>query len=698
MKLLKSLIFVNLFKLILSMNHKSFFSILVLSVFSFFVSAQIFDPVKWNHKIEVLSETELNMVFEATIDKGWHLYSQNIPDGGPIPTSFTFEEDQKYLKEGITNEPPSHEVFDPNFNMKLNWFEGGQTIKFIQKIKINNKNKFIIKASVEYMVCDDERCLPPEIKEFNFFINGASEQENNKVADKKEDLYVRKNLPIWHREPVNQDLSKFTSDIGGGHNHDRSIIMLFLLSFVGGLLALLTPCVFPMIPLTVSFFTKQSKTKKEGIKKAIIYGVSIILIYLILGTAVVIIFGPDSLNALSTDPWFNLLFFLLLVVFAISFFGAFEITLPSSWINAADKRSEKGGLIGIFFMALVLALVSFSCTGPIVGTLLVEAASSGNILMPLVGMLGFSLALALPFTLFAMFPGWINSMPKSGNWLNSVKVSLGYIELAMALKFLSVADMVLKLELLTRGMFVISWIIILLCWGAYLLNITKIWNKHESYSLPKNKFRVLLSLGIIFFAFYLTLGITKEKLETKGGIWDKISLNLISGFPPPKGYAEKKDNLLSTLPEGVELISYDIPAFKDYERALEYAKKVNKPLFLDFTGYGCVNCREVEDKVWSKEDVNKILKENFVVTSLYVDYKKDLPEDKIYISPSTGKKIKTIGNLYSDFQITRFKTNAQPYYVIMDYNRNVIHSIKAYDTNPKSYKAWLLEGLKAYRK
>ncbi|MDH3381182.1 MAG: protein-disulfide reductase DsbD family protein, partial [Flavobacteriaceae bacterium] len=438
------------------------------------LKAQIYDPVKWNTSVEKVSDSTYNLVTKATIESGWHLYSQNVPDGGPIPTTFLYKTNEHFELLENTTEPNGIEVDDPVFEMRIKYFEHEATFK--QLIKINNPDLTVINGEVEFMVCDDKNCLPPTIQELEFKIKeGSVISETKTVTETTKD----------------KDTSK------------RGLWSIFILSFLGGFAALLTPCVFPMIPMTVSFFTKQSKNKAVGFRNAIIYGVAIIAIYVLLGTVVTAIFGADSLNALSTNVWFNIIFFLLLVIFAISFLGAFEIVLPSSWGTTVDAQADKGGIIGILFMALALAIVSFSCTGPIVGTLLVEAASKGGI-APIIGMLGFSLALALPFGLFAAFPGWLNSLPKSGGWLNTVKVTLGFLELALAFKFLSNADLVLQLHWLEREVFLAIWIAIFGAMAFYLFG--KITLPHDTPNGHISVSRFLLGLVTLAFTIYMIPG------------------------------------------------------------------------------------------------------------------------------------------------------------------------------------------------
>lgn len=474
----------------------------------------------------------------------------------------------------------------------------------------------------------------------------------------------------------------------------------FLFAFVAGLLALVTPCVFPMIPMTVSFFMKRYSDRKKGIRDAMLYGLSIIAIYLILGVGVSALFGADALNAMSTDPWFNIFFFVLLVVFAASFFGAFELTLPSSWVNKMDRKSDRAGLVGIFFMAFTLALVSFSCTGPFVGTILVEAAVKGNFWGPVVGMAGFAIALALPFTLFALFPGWLSGLPKSGGWLNSVKVVLGFIELAFALKFLSNADMVLDWHLLEREVFIALWVVIFAMMGFYLLG--KIRLPHDSPLESISVTRLFLALITLSFALYLV-----------PGIWG-APVKIISAFAPPTTYSEaasaggSKETLeiLQIEPMSVrrepiglpyrETGPQGIPVFTDLEQATTFAKAMNRPILLDFTGKACVNCRKMEADVWSDARVKNLLSNEFVVVELYVDFREKLPESEQYTTPE-GKSIRTVGQKWTDYQIRRFGSNSQPYYVITDPDDRVIAPTRAYDTDVEAYLAWLNEALETFR-
>ena len=650
--------------------------------------AQMYNPVKWTTSAEKISDKEYILKAQAVIQSGWHLYGQYIEEGGPSPTAFTFKNTpKKFELIGKTTEDKGHETVDKIFDMKIKYFEDKAV--FTQKIKFTSDEIVNVAADVDFMVCDDSNCLPPSTEELIFKIPNAKKlavAENNAIADNDTIVAEEKTL-VKEGEKVVKEVVNTTKK-----NESRGFLGIFILAFLSGFAALLTPCVFPMIPMTVSYFTKQSKTKAAGIRNAMIYGFSIVIIYVLLGSIVTAVFGADSLNALSTNVWFNIIFFILLVVFACSFLGAFEIMLPSALANKVDSQADRGGLIGIFFMALALAIVSFSCTGPIVGTLLVEAASKGGI-APIVGMLGFSIAIALPFSLFAAFPGWLNALPKSGGWLNTVKVVLGFLELALAFKFLSNADLVLQLHFLEREVFLAIWIAVFGVLAFYLFG--KITLPHDS---PLNHISVgRLSFGIIVLTFTIYL---------IPGLWG-APLKLISGFPPPMQYSESPDGFgaskssgesRSTLPEGAEYGPQNIITFHDYDKGMEFAKKAGKPVLLDFTGYACVNCRKMEELVWSDSKVLGVLNTDVVLISLYVDDKKELPETEQYISETTGKKIKTIGNKWSDLQIKRYKANAQPFYVITDHSSTNLTSPSAYNPNIEEYYNWLQSGIKNFKK
>ncbi|TBW27963.1 protein-disulfide reductase DsbD [Gramella sp. KN1008] len=653
--------------MIYSLVKKGLLLFILLS--GYFTHAQIYDPVEWDTEVKRISDEEYQLVFMAFIQDKWHLYSQELPEGAALPTTFIYEgAGEKYELVGDTEESESVTEYDQVFEMELSYFANQAT--FTQRIKVTDSTLSTVNAKIEYQVCDDKACIFEEEK-FEFVI-----REGAVTAD------------------ADNEVSEEEAEVEGIVNPEekRSFWGIFIVAFLSGFAALLTPCVFPMIPMTVSFFTKQSKSRAAGIRNAIFYGISIVVIYVLLGSLVTLIFGADSLNALSTNVWFNLAFFVLLVVFAISFMGAFEIVLPSSWGTKIDSKADKGGLIGIFFMALALAIVSFSCTGPIVGTLLVEAASKGGI-APIIGMLGFSLAIALPFGLFAAFPGWLNTLPRSGGWLNTVKVTLGFLELALAFKFLSNADLVLQLHILEREVFLAVWIAIFGLLAFYLFG--KIRLPHDSKEDHISVGRLISGLVVLIFTIYLI-----------PGLWG-APLKIISGFPPPLHYSESpygvgnsqgnaSTSVSSVLPEGAHYGPHDILSFHDYEEGMAYAKEKDLPVLIDFTGHACVNCRKMEERVWSEPQVLETLKNDVVLVSLYVDDQRKLPESEQYVSETTGKEIETIGNKWSDFQITRYKANAQPYYVLLDHNEEKLIAPSAYEPNADEFYRWLQEGIMAF--
>ena len=647
-------------------------------------TSQIVKPVKWTSKVEKISDTEFNLVMEGKIDDEWHVYSQFTPDGGSLPAEFKFTDAKgNYELIGKVKESPYEKRFNDVFGVDEYYFE--KKVTFIQKVKIINTKLTVIKGMIDYQVCK-QVCIN-DTKIFTFPIPlmpvakvtsiDTAQVEATKTPKDTTVKTVEKEVKAKVSIPKKEE--------------KKGLWMIFFLAFLGGLAALLTPCVFPMIPMTVSFFTKQSKNPAKGKSNAIIYGISIIAIYVVLGLAITAIFGADALNALSTNPWFNVIFFLLLVVFAVSFLGAFEIMLPNSWANKVDRQADRGGVIGILFMALALAIVSFSCTGPIVGTLLVESASKGGI-APIVGMLGFSSALALPFMLFAMFPSWMHSLPKSGGWLNTVKVSLGFLELALAFKFLSNADLVLQLHYLEREVFLAIWIAIFGTWALYLLG--KITTPHDSPLSHISVGRLSLGLLVMAFTVYMIPGLFGAPLK------------LISAFPPPQTYSESpmgfsgnsSSSSTEALPEGAEIGPNNLIVFKDYDKGLAYAKTVNKPVMIDFTGYACVNCRKMENNVWSDEKVKQILKNDVVLISLYVDDKRELPKEEQTVSKVTGNDIITIGNKWTELIITRYNTNTQPYYVLMDLKEQKLNEPVSYTPNIEEYLTWLKTGISKFKK
>ena len=631
---------------------------------------------------------EAFVVARITVVPGWHINSNKLPSGSfSIPTNLNVNSLSGIsVVSGVIEPKP---VIENNTDIDeiLSYHKGSFILK--RKILISSDKDLTITGSFSFQTCNEVKCLPEFTMKFSLPAKACT------MSKEKMDS-VLANAPVASANDNSQSTSNSdktsivtkSSEIKGSNN---SIWVIFILSFLSGFAALLTPCVFPMIPMTVSFFTKTSKNKAKGIRNALLYGFSIIAIYVILGTIVTAIFGPAALNALSTNVWFNLIFFVLLVVFAISFMGAFEITLPNSWLNKSDSESNRGGVVGIFFMALTLALVSFSCTGPIVGTLLVQSATIGGI-APFVGMFGFSLALALPFTLFAAFPGWMNSLPKSGGWLNTVKVFLGFLELALAFKFLSTADLVSQAHLLERELFIAIWIGIFIALAVYLFGGFKL--PHDSPLERLSVGRVLLGTTTLIFVAYLI-----------PGMWG-APLKLISGFPPSPTYSEWKQNSISApsgtqehvdgMHEGV----HGIMMFDDYDKALAYAKKVNKPLMLDFTGWGCQNCRKMEETVWNADGVQSILKDQVIVASLYVDEKKELPASEhkeLEYAPGKKMAVTQVGHKWGFLQMSRYKSNSQPHYRMLSPDGKDLANGPAdfeHHGNAPAFKKWLEDGLK----
>lgn len=645
--------------------------------------AQIQDPVQFKTELKTLSDTELQIVFTGKIDAGWHVYSTDLPEGGPI--SATFNTDKMEGLELVGKLMPQGaeiENFDKVFEMKLRYFE--KTATFAQKLKVTAPN-YQIEGYLEYGACNDENCLPPTEVSFKFSGKGATGTAATAAAQPAET--VAETTPATtatpasvtapagstpaYWTPVVQELNAFGETTS---QQDRSWIYIFFAGFIGGLLALFTPCVWPIIPMTVSFFLKRSKDKKKGIRDAWTYGASIVVIYVTLGLAITLIFGASALNALSTNAIFNILFCLMLVVFAASFFGAFELTLPSKWSNAVDSKAEQtSGLLSIFLMAFTLSLVSFSCTGPIVGFLLVEVSTTGSVIAPTIGMLGFALALALPFTLFAMFPTWLKSMPKSGGWMNVIKVSLGFLELAFALKFLSVADLAYGWGILDRETFLALWIVIFGLLGFYLLG--KIKFPHDDDEDHVSVPRFFLALFSLAFAVYMV-----------PGLWG-APLKAVSAFAPPMNTQD------------FNLYKNEVHAqFDDYEAGMEYAKRNGKPVMLDFTGYGCVNCRKMEAAVWTDPKVNKLMTEDYVLITLYVDNKTPLPEHIQVMENGKERTLRTVGDKWSYLQRAKFGANAQPFYVLIDNEGKPLNKSYSYDEDIDKYVDFLQTGLQNYRK
>ena len=659
-------------------KHLILLCALVTSIYS---NSQILEPVKWATSIEKISDTEYNLVSKATIESGWHLYSQNVPEDGPIPTTFTFDDANGAFKfVGNTNEEEGKTVDDPVFQMRIKFFE--KSANFAQRVELLG-DVTSVKATVEFMVCDDARCLPPTEVELTFNINGSNNVENT----------INIEGPTSDNKSINKMLYGMTPDditlLSGKIIEKKSLWTIFGLGFLGGLLALLTPCVFPMIPLTVSFFTKKgSQSKSSGIGKALLYGFFILLVYLILSIPFHLLdsVNPDILNEISTNVWLNVIFFLVFVFFAFSFFGFYELTLPSSWTNKTTQGENAGGIIGIFFMALTLAIVSFSCTGPILGSLLAGSLTAdGGAWQLTAGMAGFGVSLGLPFALFAMFPNMMNALPKSGGWLNTTKVVLGFLELALAFKFLSNADLVEHWGLLKIEPFLVLWIVIFAGLALYLFG--KIKFPHDSPIKKLSFSRIAGGILVAAFAIYLASGFRVNK-----GTNTFTPLILLSGLAPPVGYSWLYPSSTTN----------NLKTFTDLKEGIAYAKEVNKPIMIDFTGYACVNCRKMEEHIWPLEKIDNYLRNEYVLISLYVDDKKDLPNaEKVEVKRVNGGKrlLKNYGHKWANFQTQFFKSNSQPYYVLLNSDGNqVLIEPVGYTPDEDKYAEFLENGLKAFNK
>ncbi len=645
------------------------------------IIAQIQEPIKFNTEWKQNTDTEAEIIFNAKIDNGWHVYSTELGEGGPISATFNIDKIEGAEIIGKLT-PIGNEIdeMDPIFGMRVRYFKDKAT--FIQKVKITDKN-YLIKGYLEYGACNDENCLPPTSVDFNFngtinnaVSNNESKDENINETETNGKLNLTP-LKIGSAEktdywkPVISELNSFGEHAG---KESMSWIYIFLTGLAGGLLALFTPCVWPIIPMTVSFFLKRTKDKKKGIRDAWTYGASIVVIYLTLGLAITLIFGASALNALSTNAIFNILFCLMLLIFAASFFGAFEITLPSKWSNAVDSKAEQTtGLLSIFLMAFTLSLVSFSCTGPIIGFLLVEVSTTGSVVAPAIGMLGFAIALALPFTLFALFPSWLKSMPKSGGWMNVIKVTLGFLELAFALKFLSVADLAYGWRILDRETFLALWIVIFGLLGMYLLG--KIKFPHDDDNQKVSVPRFFMALVSLAFAVYMI-----------PGLWG-APLKAVSAFAPP----------MQT--QDFNLYKNEVHAkFTDYDAGMEYARMNKKPVMIDFTGYGCVNCRKMELAVWTDQKVSKLLTEDYVLITLYVDDKTKLTTPITVTENGKERTLRTVGDKWSYLQRSKFGANAQPFYVLVDNDGMPLNKSYSYDEDINLYIDFLETGLRNYKK
>ena len=671
---------------------KKLFPLLFLFCLAITGRAQIIEAVHWNFQVKEISDSEKELVFTAKIDDGWHLYGMHLPEGGPMATTFTFDSLQgAVLEGGVTSDSPLIKKYDKQFEMELNWYV--KQAVFTQKIKLTAPT-FSITGTVKAMACNDRNCLPPTTEEFSFSGKGVpavTSQKESSAAKQDIPLAEQKVDTVYSGSPIADTDSVADRDIvagndlwtpvidelnafGGDHpGQEKSILIIFLLGFAGGLLALLTPCVWPMIPMTVSFFLKRTQDHKKSVRDAVLYGIAIIVIYVALGLVITAIFGASALNDLATNALFNILFFALLVVFAISFFGAFELTLPASWTTKLDRKADATtGILSISFMAFTLVLVSFSCTGPIIGTLLVQAASMGEIAGPAIGMLGFAIALSIPFSLFAIFPSLLKSMPKSGGWLNSVKVVLGFLELALALKFLSVADLAYGWHILDREAFVTLWIIIFTLLGFYLLG--KIKFSHDSDLKYVSVPRLFMAIVSFAFAAYMV-----------PGLWG-APLKAISAFAPP----------LST--QDFNLYNEEVHAqFTDYDEGMAYAKKVGKPVLVDFSGFGCVNCRKMETAVWTDPAVKSIIDNDYVLITLMVDDKTPLPQPIKVEEYGKTRTLRTVGDRWSYLQRSKFGANAQPFYVLLDTDGYPVAPSYSYDEDVAAYRDFLKKGVVTFK-
>lgn len=654
------------------------FGALLMCIFTF---AQMQTPVKFKSELKKLSDNQLEVVFTGTIDEGWHVYSTGLGEDGPTSATFNLDkiEGAKVMGE-LTFEGEEIKKFDPIFEMNVRYFE--KTVKFIQKLEITS-SEYTIAGYLEFGACNDESCMPPTAVDFTYSGTSAVKPSNEVAAipaKESEEVAEVKETVVETADKNEMEVSSYWDPVidemgAQGEEQssaDRSWIYILFTGFVGGLLALFTPCVWPIIPMTVSFFLKRTKDKKKGIRDAWMYGISIVVIYVALGLAVTLIFGASALNALSTNAVFNILFFLMLVIFAASFFGAFEITLPSKWSNAVDSKAEQTtGLLSIFLMAFTLSLVSFSCTGPIIGFLLVEVSTTGSVVAPAIGMLGFAIALALPFTLFAMFPTWLKSMPKSGGWMNVIKVSLGFLELAFALKFLSVADLSYGWGILDRETFLALWIVIFALLGMYLLGKIKFAHDDDENKIGVTRF--FLAMISLAFAVYMI-----------PGLWG-APLKAVSAFAPP----------MQT--QDFNLYKNEVHAkFFDYDEGMEYAKQNGKPVMVDFTGYGCVNCRKMELAVWTDPKVSSMLTEDYVLITLFVDDKTKLPQPMKIVENGTERTLRTVGDKWSYLQRSKFGANAQPFYVLLDNEGKPLNGSYSYDEDIDKYVEFLEKGLRNY--
>lgn len=660
-----------------------FFALLLLSVLQAAAQfglggghGQILDPIAWKATVTDNAVASATIKITAVIDDGWHLYSLDLPEDGPNATTIDFDLPQGVTLDGrlVPSKKPT-EKYDEMFALNLSWWE--HSVTFTQKVRIADEKTHTVGISVSFQGCDDQTCIAPKTQQLEAEVGTGPEAVKEAVADTVAAALPGESAPVEEEKPQTDWWAPVTfseadmpaqTDVSGS-----PWWLIFIWGFGGGLLALLTPCVWPMIPMTVSFFLKKSKSRRRSIMNAIIYSASIIVIFLTLGIVLTLIFGPGKLNEIATGAVFNIIFFLLLVVFAISFFGAFEITLPSKWSNAVDARAESTtGILSIFFMAFTLVLVSFSCTGPIIGTLLVEAFSQSNLMGPLLGMGGFALGLALPFGLFAFFPSMLKELPRSGSWLNTVKVVLGFVELILSLKFLSVADLAYGWRILDREVFIAIWIVLFVLLGIYLLG--KLRFSHDAPQEHTSVGRFFMAVASLSFAVYLV-----------PGLWG-APLKAISAFAPPL-YTQDFNLYGGTFEE-----------FHDYDQGMDYAKAQGKPVLLDFSGYACVNCRKMEGAIFDNPTVRTIIEDNYVIIKLMVDDKAKLSTPMTVEENGKAVRLSTVGEKWAFLQRHKFGINSQPYYVLLDNEGKPLNTPRVYDENLADFVAWLEDGIEIYKK
>lgn len=693
------------------MIFRNWFIVLTILISPAKASSQVIDPVDWKFNSEKVKGDEVDLIFTAFVEKPWHIYAQE-PNGGMTPTVFSIESSEYFEKVGQVNEPSDYvEKYDSIFKVNVRLFK--DKVVFKQRIKTLTNNSFNVKGIVEYFSCDDERCLPPEEEEFSINVNNGSSMQGrepiNQSVEENSSTEIKEKPSFQFEETGDKEnvvvtkKSEDKPDIKTANDkrkmEDRGLLGLFLISILGGFGALLTPCVYPIIPLTVSFFMRGDKNKKHAILNGILFGISIIVIYTSVGLLAGIL-KVDLTSSLATHWLANLIFFLLFILFAMSFFGLFEFVLPSAWANKIDSKADKGGFLGPFFMALATVIISFSCTGPIVGVLLGKSLQ-GEIIKPVVGMFGFSLAFSLPFTLLAIFPGMMKTLPKSGGWMNAVKVVFAFILLAFSLKFLSNIDQAYHLNVFGRPLYLSLWIAIFMLLGLYLIGKIKFSHDTDVSYIPVP--RLLLAILSFAFMFYLIPGLFGAELSSLSSLLPPQKGNYYSFMPRQEGILQEENKYVSQLCDEPKYgdfleLPHNLKGYFDYEEGMKCAKQLNKPIFLDFKGHVCTNCKEMEAKVWSHPEVLKRLHEDYLIIALYTDDKTRLPKDEWIKSEVDGKIKKTIGKINSNFQIEKYNTNSIPFYALVDHNGKLLNSPKGHDLNINSFIQFLDEGLEAFKK